>query len=185
MEPTIEQDANVERPREVTRGVQFLTSSLAIGLLKSLFNLAQSTSGIPMIFASLIVIAVFGIGFVLIWRISALRWMKILNPVLLTSSAALAAVALMDLISAKYVAALAFAIASVLAYAVYKRRNWARIIVLVLILFGLPFAIPANLLEVRRNVLSGTISIIVTILQLIGTYLLFTRNSNRWFKTRK
>jgi hypothetical protein len=138
MEPTTEHNAKTERPTEVTRAVQFLVSSLAIGLLTSIFHLAQRVSGVPMVFAfaSLIVIAVFGIGFFLISKISA-------------------------------------------------RRNWARIVWLVLILFGLPFAIPANLQEVRRNVLSGTLSIIVTILQLIGTYLLFTRNSNLWFRTRK
>jgi len=185
MEPTIEQHANAERPTEVTRAVQFLVSSLAIGLLTSIFHLAQRVSGVPMVFASLIVIAVFGIGFFLIWRISAMRWMKIIKSVLLISSAAFAVVALVDLISANYVAALAYAVASVLAYVVYKRRNWARIVWLVIVLFGLPFAIPANLQEVRRNVLSGMVSIIVTILQLIGTYLLFTKQSNLWFRTRK
>ena len=136
MEPTIEQHAIAGRPTEVTRAVQFLVSSLAIGLLTSIFHLAQRVSGVPLVLASLIVIAVFGIGFFLISKISA-------------------------------------------------RRNWARIVWLVLILFGLPFAIPANLQEVRRNVLSGTISIIITILQLIGTYFLFTRDSNLWFRTRK
>jgi hypothetical protein len=136
MEPTSKQHTNVERPREVSRAVQFLISSLAIGLMTSIFHLAQRLSGVPMFFALLIVIAVFGIGFLLVNRISA-------------------------------------------------RRNWARIVWLVLVLFGLPFAIPANLQEVRRNVLYGTLSVIITILQLIGTYLLFTRNSNFWFRTRK
>lgn len=136
MEPTSEQHANAERPREVSRAVQFLISSLAIGLMASIFHLAQRLSGVPMFFALLIVIAVFAVGFLLVNRISA-------------------------------------------------RRNWARIVWLVLVLFGLPFAIPANLQEVRRNVLSGTLSVIITILQLIGTYLLFTRNSNPWFRTRK
>ena len=136
MEPTSELHANAERPREVSRAVQFLISSLAIGLMTSIFHLAQRLSGVPMFFALLIVIAVFGIGFLLVNRISA-------------------------------------------------RRNWARIVWLVLVLFGLPFAIPANLQEVRRNVLSGTLSVIITILQLIGTYLLFTRNSNFWFRTGK
>lgn len=185
MEPTIEQHANAERPTEVTRAFQFLVSSLAIGLLTSIFHLSQRVSGVPMVFALLIVIAVFGIGFLLIWRISAMRWMKIINSVLLTLSAAFAVLALVDLISANYVAALAYAVASVLAYVVYKRRNWARIVWLVIVLFGLPFAIPANLQEIRRNVLSGTLSVIVTLLQVIGTYLLFTRNSNLWFRTRK
>jgi len=138
-----------------------------------------------MIFASLIVIAVFSIGFLLVCRISAMRWMKIVNSVLLTLSAALAVLALMDLISAKYVAAIAFAIASVLAYVVYKRRNWARIILLVLVLFGLPFAIMASVTELKQSIALGSLSIIIALLQLLGTYLLFTRNSNLWFRRNK
>jgi hypothetical protein len=136
MEPVIEQDANAERPREVTRAVQFLASSLAIGLLNSVFHLAQRTSGVPMFLALLIVILSFGLLFFLVMKVSA-------------------------------------------------GRNWARIIVLILVLCGIPFAIPAYLQEVRRNVLSGTLSIIIVLLQLGGTYLLFTRKSNLWFRTRK
>jgi hypothetical protein len=136
MEPGSEQPKNGRRPREVSRAIQFLTSSLAIGLITSIFHLTQRISGVPMIFASLIVIAFFGLGFLLINRISG-------------------------------------------------RRNWARILLLVLMLFGTPFAIPAYLQEVRKNVLFGTLSIIITILQLLGTYFLFTRNSNLWFRKRK
>ena len=64
-------------------------------------------------------------------------------------------------------------------------NNWARIVCLVLVLIGLPFAIPAYLQEVRTHVVSGTLSIIITLLQVIGTYLLFTKQSNPWFKRRK
>lgn len=64
-------------------------------------------------------------------------------------------------------------------------RNWARIVFLALVLFGLPFAIPTYMAELRRSILSGSVSILVTILQLIGTYLLFTKQSNLWFRTRK
>lgn len=64
-------------------------------------------------------------------------------------------------------------------------RNWARIIFLVLVLFGLPFAVPTYLAELRRSILWGSVSILVALLQLIGTYLLFTKNSNLWFRTRK
>lgn len=61
-------------------------------------------------------------------------------------------------------------------------RNWARIILLVLVLLGTPFAIPAYIAEVRRNILPGTLSIIMVALQLIATYLLFKKNSNLWFR---
>src|SRR6266511_805401 len=136
MEPVSEQHASAERPWEVSRAGQFLTSSLAIGVITSIFHLAQRISGVPMIFASLIVIAFFGLGFFWINRISG-------------------------------------------------RRNWARILLLVLAVFGTPFAFAPYLQEVRKNVLFGTLSIIITILQLIGTYLLFTRNSNLWFRSEE
>ena len=135
MQPAIEQNAKAERPRNVTRAVQFLASSLAIGLLTSIFRLTQRTSGAPMLLALLLVIVFFGLLFFLVMKISA-------------------------------------------------GRNWARIVVLILVLF-VPFAIPAYLEELRRNVFSGTLSIIIVLLQLIGTYLLFTRKSNIWFRTRK
>jgi len=64
-------------------------------------------------------------------------------------------------------------------------RNWARIVCLVLVLLGLPFAISAYVQEVRIHLVSGTLSIIILILQLIGTFLLFTKQSNLWFRTRK
>jgi hypothetical protein len=61
-------------------------------------------------------------------------------------------------------------------------RNWARIILLVLVALGTPFAIPAYIAEVRRSIVPGTLSIIIMILQLIATVLLYLKNSNRWFK---
>jgi hypothetical protein len=64
-------------------------------------------------------------------------------------------------------------------------RNWARIILLVLVLFGIPFAVPAYIVEVKKNFFSGALSILVAFLQLLGTGLLFTRSSNPWFRKRR
>jgi hypothetical protein len=64
-------------------------------------------------------------------------------------------------------------------------KNWARIVFLVLFLIGLPLALPGYIADLRINFLHGAISIIIALLQLIGTYLLFTRNSNVWFRRRK
>lgn len=64
-------------------------------------------------------------------------------------------------------------------------RNWARILWLIYVLLNTPFAIMAYRQAVRANVISGTLSIIIVLLQLIGTGLLFTKNSNLWFRTRK
>ena len=136
MESTSELELKAERPRIVTRAVQILMSALALGLITSIFQLAQRASGTQLVFASLIVIAVFGLGFFLITKIAL-------------------------------------------------RRNWARIVLVVLLLFGLPFAIPGHLQEIKRNVLVGTIGIIITLLQVVGTSLLFTKQSNIWFRKRK
>ena len=136
MDPTVEPTAIVERPKEATTAVQFLLASLAIGLIRAIFDLTQRVSGAALILAILIVCAVFALGFLLIWRISA-------------------------------------------------RGNWARIILLVLVLFGLPFAIIGGMAELKQGVASGSLSILIAILQLIGTYLLFTKNSNAWFRKRK
>lgn len=64
-------------------------------------------------------------------------------------------------------------------------RNWARILWLILVLLNAPFAIMAYPEAVKRNLITGTLSIIIVLLQLIGTGLLFTKNSNPWFRTRK
>ena len=63
-------------------------------------------------------------------------------------------------------------------------RNWARIVFLVLVLIGLPFAVLGYIQELRTSLLGGSISIIMAILQVLGTYLLFTKNSNLWFRSR-
>ena len=64
-------------------------------------------------------------------------------------------------------------------------RNWARIIFLVLVVIGLPFAVPTYIGQLRQNLLLGVVGIVILILQVVGTYLLFTKNSNAWFRTRK
>ena len=136
MEPKSEQHASAERPRPVSTAVQFLVSSLAIGLIAAILRLTQRASGATMILAMLIVIAFFALLFFLVMKISA-------------------------------------------------GRNWARIVCLVLVLLNLPFAISTYPQEVRTHVVSGTLSIIIVILQVIGTYLLFTKQSNLWFRTHK
>ena len=136
MEPPIEPTANVARPKETTSAIQFLYASLAIGLIRAVFGLTPRVSGAALILAALIVIAVFALGFFLVWKISA-------------------------------------------------GRNWARIILLALVLINLPFAVLGNVSELKRSVLSGAFSILIEVILWIGTYLLFTRNSNLWFRSRK
>lgn len=64
-------------------------------------------------------------------------------------------------------------------------KNWARIVFLVLLLIGLPFAIPTYLTELKTSLVHGIVSIIVALLQVAGTVLLFSGESNRWFRRHK
>jgi hypothetical protein len=136
MEPPIEPTANIARPKEATSAIQLLYASLAIGLIRAVFGLTERTSGASLVFAALIVISVFALGFFLVWKISA-------------------------------------------------GRKWARIILLVLVLINLPFVVLANISELKRSVWSGAFSILIEVILWIGTYLLFTGNSNHWFRSRK
>jgi len=78
-----------------------------------------------------------------------------------------------------------FALGFFLVWKISMRRNWARIILLALVLVNFPFAVLANVAELKRNILSGVISIIIEVILWIGASLLFTRNSSLWFKGRK
>jgi membrane-bound ClpP family serine protease len=64
-------------------------------------------------------------------------------------------------------------------------RNWARIVFLVLLIIGLPLALPTYIGELKASLPYGSVSILVAILQVIGIVLLFTKNSNLWFRTPK
>jgi hypothetical protein len=135
MDP-IEPTANVERPKEVTRAVQFLYASFVIGGIRTVFYLAQKLSGSTFLFGILLLLVLLGICIFFVSKIGA-------------------------------------------------GRNWARIIFLVLFLIGLPLSIPGYIQDLRTNLPHGSVSIIIAILQLLGVYLLFTRNSNLWFRRRK
>ncbi len=88
----------------------------------------------------------------------------------------------MTLVFALLIVIAFFSIYYYLIHKISAGRNWARIVLLALILLGTPFAIPAYVAEVRRSILPGTLSIIIIILQVIATYLLFTKNANLWFR---
>jgi len=140
MTPITEDNANLERPvvrpERVTTAVQVLTASLVLGVLTAAFNVVRVASGKTMLVALVIVLAFFGLGFLLVWRIAA-------------------------------------------------GKNWARIFLLVLVILGTPLAIPGYRASLRLNVVAGSVSILINILQVIGAYLLFTGTSNSWFRKRK
>lgn len=64
-------------------------------------------------------------------------------------------------------------------------RHWARVTFLVLLIVQLPFAVMGSIAEVRANPMHGLISIVIAILQVLGIVLLFTKNSNLWFRRNK
>jgi hypothetical protein len=78
-----------------------------------------------------------------------------------------------------------FSLLFVLVMKISAGRNWARIVWLILVICNAPFAILAFPEAVRRSVVSGSLSIIIVMFQLIGTALLFAKSSNLWFRTRK
>ena len=136
MSAITEDRGNLKRPKSVTMGVQVLLASLAVGTISAAVQLFKIAVGPSMAIALVIVLAFFGLGFLLVWRIAA-------------------------------------------------GNNWARIILLILVLFGTPLAIPGYLAALKVSVVSGSISIFINVLQLIGTYLLFTSGSRVWFRNRK
>lgn len=64
-------------------------------------------------------------------------------------------------------------------------RNWARITLLALLVLQLPFTVLGSIAEVRTNPMHGAVSIVIAVLQLLGVVLLFTKNSNLWFRRHK
>ena len=101
------------------------------------------------------------------------------------------AIRVSQLVSGRYLilallfAVVLFGIYLFLASRISAGRNWARIIFLVLMLIGLPFSVPTYIAELRRSVLYASISILIVVMQVVATYLLFTKNSNRWFREQK
>ena len=89
------------------------------------------------------------------------------------------------LILAALIVVSVFALGFFVVWKISAGRNWARILLLVLVLINLPFAVLGNISELKRSVLSGAFSILIEVILWIGTYLLFTRNSNLWFRRRE
>lgn len=91
----------------------------------------------------------------------------------------------MALILASLIVIAFFALAFFLAWKISAGKNWARIFLLVLVLINLPFAVLGNFGEFKKSFWSGFLSMVIEVILWIGTYLLFIRKSNLWFKSRK
>jgi hypothetical protein len=75
-------------------------------------------------------------------------------------------------------------VAIVLAFAggIYSRRNWVRIVYLVVIGLGLLVTLPRIPLVLRASAMQGIIELIQTGMQIGAAVLTLTGPSNRWFR---
>jgi uncharacterized membrane protein YwaF len=80
---------------------------------------------------------------------------------------------------------LTFALYVFLAFHINARRNWARILYILLISIAM-IAMPSNIiLLISVNKLSALLFSIQTLLEVAAAVVLFTKSSNKWFKARK
>lgn len=74
-----------------------------------------------------------------------------------------------------------YAIIIFLTIKIVHGRNWARIIFLIIFVFGLPASIPSLYSHFSRSLLACGLMLLTTILQLAAIILLFQKQSNAWF----
>lgn len=77
-----------------------------------------------------------------------------------------------------------FAFSAFVIYKIWARRNWARILQLVMLLVGLFMSIPMISAKYDTSPLSAAFSFVLLTIQLYSMYLLFTPPSNTWFSAR-
>ena len=78
-----------------------------------------------------------------------------------------------------------FAVSFLLVWRISLGNNWARILLLILVIIGTPFSIPGYIRDLKHGLAWPTVSILISLLQLIGTSLLFTASANAWFRRTK
>lgn len=80
---------------------------------------------------------------------------------------------------------ISFAIFVFLAFHINARRNWARVLYIVLIVIGL-ITIPSRIIRLFSiNKLSALFFSIQTLMEVATAVVLLTKSSNKWFKIRK
>jgi hypothetical protein len=78
-----------------------------------------------------------------------------------------------------------FAVGFLLVWRISLGNNWARILLLILVIIGTPFSLPGYIRDLKHGLAWPTVSILISLLQLIGTSLLFTGSANAWFRRTK
>ncbi len=80
------------------------------------------------------------------------------------------------------VLALIFFLKALLVYKIAKRRNWARISYLVIVVIGIFHVAPSLISEFGRAPIGGLLGFAVTAIQIVAVYLLFTSPCNALYK---
>ncbi len=80
------------------------------------------------------------------------------------------------------VQAFSFAIMIGLFLAIGWRKNWARWVLVVFMVIGLPLAIKPMIDTFANEPVSGGIGVVQWIMQLVGLVLLFSKPAREWFK---
>ena len=78
-----------------------------------------------------------------------------------------------------------FAVAFLLVWRISRGNNWARILLLILVVVGTPFSIPGYIRDLKHSLAWPAVSLLISLLQLIGASLLFTGSANAWFRKAK
>ena len=64
----------------------------------------------------------------------------------------------------------------------FRHQNWARWLLLVMFVLGLPFALIALPAQLSASPIKAGASIVQTVLQAVALYLVFTGNAKEWFR---
>jgi len=78
-----------------------------------------------------------------------------------------------------------YVIIILLAFNISRGRNWARIIFLIVFLFGLPASIPSLISHFTRSPSAGWLMLLTILFQMTANVLLFQKPSNAWFRSIK
>jgi len=78
-----------------------------------------------------------------------------------------------------------FAVGFLLVWRISLGNNWARILLLILVLVGTPLSVPGYVRDLKHGLAWPAVSILISLLQLIGALLLFVGSANAWFRKAK
>lgn len=77
---------------------------------------------------------------------------------------------------------LTYGILGFLIYYINERKNWARIVSIIMMGLGL-LVFPFSLAQIfKENALNGTISLVSALIQIVAYIMLLSKESNLWFK---